>query len=939
MAVGAGEIRRLKLGVGACGRPAQRERTLKSCMTTSGAILLVLALAGPAKALTYYVRATGSDINDGVSPATALASIRGAAALLHAPGDHLVVGPGLYREGNIQPRGSGTPDDPIVLLADVTGALTGDAPGPVTITPPNSPDATTGFIVFGRRDIRIEGFAIEGAADAGVQVRAHSSLDVDSSRITIRNNTIRSGQRRGIDVTAAGDVAVTDNLVSGHFGAGVALRGGTSGALRPLVTGNVIEENDVGLSLDNTFGATVSVNTLRSNRRGIIATACSGLAIDANDIDASAEALVMSESNDATVTGNTLRRDASISSTNHILLARNRFLNAGGKAVVSPAEGGDLTMLDNELPRLWIRGMAVVEMIGNTAQRLIAEGSAFTATDNIVTEGLEMRAATELEMRGNRAASLAATATAVLITECEFAGQARINAFGGTVTDNRVGSLAILSRPTRTSPPKGEGGPFLVSRNTVGGAMQLGEVSAPALGAVVEDNTVFRHMRISAAGELQVRRNQARGIACLLDRPESTLVLAENVSAGHFEAGLIVRGASRAVIEGNTASNNKDTGLAVRAVGALSVTGNTFISNGAGGISIVPLAGDCNGNHRVTVDELVAIVSIALGRRPLYECAAADSDADTRLTIDEVVAAVATALALPTGAPGSGGTVEIRANRVEDNADYGINVVAAGSVLAIGNRALRNEGIAIAARSLDSRAAIDVADNVLGLGGGEGVYVEGSSAARVRNNVIFSHHEAGILLRNTPGAAIVNNLIYANGNDGIAVGAGIDNALPAAGTVIMNNTLYANGDFGVTIGNATVPSTGVVILNNVIDSNVSGGIAADVDSLSGLTIGFNLNTDGYGHGVTPAVTDFVADPRFVAPAGPDGVLGGDGFADDDFHLRDTAPASAAIDAGSSTAVALHITGSAIAGREIDEGIVDLGYHYGAADGESPPSRP
>jgi hypothetical protein len=105
--------------------------------------------------------------------------------------------------------------------------------------------------------------------------------------------------------------------------------------------------------------------------------------------------------------------------------------------------------------------------------------------------------------------------------------------------------------------------------------------------------------------------------------------------------------------------------------------------------------------------------------------------------------------------------------------------------------------------------------------------------------------------------------------------------------------------------------------------------------LGGLTIGFNLNNDGYSHEVTPSVTDFPADPRFVDPSGADGVLGGSGVADDDFHLD---PGSAAVDAGSATAAELGITGSAVAGLDADDGIVDLGFHYGAEEPDPEPQR-
>src|SRR4249920_581220 len=87
------------------------------------AALVALTAAWPAAAATtYYVRVGGDDGNDGLTPATALAGVRMAARMLREPGDRLIVGPGTYREGNIAPFGNGTPEAPIVLLGDSSGA-------------------------------------------------------------------------------------------------------------------------------------------------------------------------------------------------------------------------------------------------------------------------------------------------------------------------------------------------------------------------------------------------------------------------------------------------------------------------------------------------------------------------------------------------------------------------------------------------------------------------------------------------------------------------------------------------------------------------------------------------------------------------------------------------------------------------------------------------
>ncbi|GIW42947.1 MAG: hypothetical protein KatS3mg077_0229 [Candidatus Binatia bacterium] len=54
--------------------------------------------------------------------------------------------------------------------------------------------------------------------------------------------------------------------------------------------------------------------------------------------------------------------------------------------------------------------------------------------------------------------------------------------------------------------------------------------------------------------------------------------------------------------------------------------------------------GDCNGDQRVTIEELVTMAGIALELRPVAACEAADRDRNGQVTVDEIVAAVARAL-------------------------------------------------------------------------------------------------------------------------------------------------------------------------------------------------------------------------------------------------------------------------------------------------------
>jgi hypothetical protein len=54
--------------------------------------------------------------------------------------------------------------------------------------------------------------------------------------------------------------------------------------------------------------------------------------------------------------------------------------------------------------------------------------------------------------------------------------------------------------------------------------------------------------------------------------------------------------------------------------------------------------GDCNGDHQVTVNELIQIVNIALGTARVSACPAGDANGDGQVTVNEIVAGVNNAL-------------------------------------------------------------------------------------------------------------------------------------------------------------------------------------------------------------------------------------------------------------------------------------------------------
>lgn len=919
------------------------------------AMLLALS-ASPAGAETYYVRMSGDDAQDGLSPQTAFATISTAGEVLQEPGDRVIVGPGTYNEGNIGPRGNGSPDDPILFQGDPSGLSTGDLAAPVTIVPPNVPvppsdeDNRTGFLLFGKHDVVIEGFTIEGAADAGIQVRPHFSTGTDSTRIIVRDNVIRNGGQRGIHIIGAGDATVTDNTVRGNRDAGVALIGGTSIDLRPFVAGNVIEENQVGIALEKVSDATIENNFLTSNQRAIGIVASDRVTIRENEMTSRHDSMsVRSGGTRPTrhlhIVGNLIRggtKRSIISVAGSINYEMNRLLDEVAEVFTltfHAAPDTVMRLLGNEFGRVELHGGAELELIGNNCQRLDAFVSGgITATDNSFTRRVTLHASGVLSVSRNRGSWLEARSERVSFTDNEIEDRVELIAEAATMTDNRCGYIFLfrLKRPTSDEPVDDSESSFVVERNRTATFLQIGQNQRhrlPASRTVVRHNTAGGIIRVYANGPAEVTNNEAAGIACVLFEPNPDLTLLDNTSSGSASSGLVVVGARDVLVEGNVASNNTKHGLAMRRTRKATVTRNTFWANRIGGISVertILLGGDCNDDAEVTVDEVVVGIAIALQRLELDDCEAIDFDGNGVVTIDELVRAVAGTLGTiaPEGTD-EPGEIRISSNRIEDNLTFGINIEAPASVSAVENIILRNGGIGIAARVNQARRAIGIFNNWVGSSGVEGILLRGTSEARIENNLIFSNGGAGILLRDAPGVSIVNNLIYDNSNDGVAIGVGTNQ--PSSDALLSNNTIYANHGWAVTIGTAGAPSVGSTILNNILDRNELGGIAADLGSLAGLTIGFNLNNDGYGNGVTPSVSDFQASPRFVDVDGPDDVLGAAGFEDDDFHLE---AASAAVDSGSTTAAELGITGTAVTDLAVDEGIVDLGFHYGATLPES-----
>ncbi|HEY8514397.1 MAG TPA: right-handed parallel beta-helix repeat-containing protein, partial [Candidatus Binatia bacterium] len=273
--------------------------------------------------------------------------------------------------------------------------------------------------------------------------------------------------------------------------------------------------------------------------------------------------------------------------------------------------------------------------------------------------------------------------------------------------------------------------------------------------------------------------------------------------------------------------------------------------------------------------------------------------------------------------------------------------------------------------------------------GKAGVYINGYANVRVRNLVVQGAAQ-GIVARSAPDLVVSGVAVVSSASNGIVVedspNAWIENSIvtgsgamgiklrQSAPVYVRNNLVYANADWGIslddTAGDAQPPSTGNVVAFNTVHANRSGvrllnasGEVRDNSITSQRDVGLylaapdvtvhhnNLSANGRDrdqkNDYLPSLAfwqNLSVNPRYVRPSGADGLLGGDGWRDDDFRLQQLAAGDAQqsplVDAGSGEVDALDIGGSTARDGAPDTGIADIGFHYDAPAGvEPPPAMP
>lgn len=798
-------------------------------------LLLPLVAAPAAPATVIYVREVGSDDNDGLSPTTAFRTVKRGAASVFNHGDRVVVGPGVYEEGNIDFGRNGIAGRPIAIVADTSGAETGDSPGEVLIRPG---EETAAFGIMGRQHIVIDGFTVEGAFDAAVRVRPRlpggSDPGAPSADITIRNMEVRGGAKRGLDIVASGPVRVIGNRLIDNGSTGIAVqgcvdtsssqrcRGEAGGVAIPVISGNVIAMSGAhGVYIEDAVAPIVQHNIIvSSGGTGILVRSASDPLLANNLIyDSGESGMSLGSADAASPNPIVINNTVAFNSGWGLRIGSANAASPGGRVlanIFSSNRGGDITLAS-----------------GSTDD--------YVAGFNLVPDGVGDKTPTNpyhfnLDPLFVDPAGADGVLGGVGWEDDDFRLQPTSPGIDGTTIP-----IADLG---------------LTGSATIDGRADVGAVDIGFhYGADLDQPLSFIHYAFLQVG----------GGLGQLDPDTQYAILNRQLDVELPFMPVFVR------MNGNNRNHGRTPNRAMRSIKAAARLAKA-------GVTIVVGPGH--------YEEGSIFVQQRSGRMSFL------GDAWGQLTGDDP------------------GPVLVDAG----GQDTGFVIFNAPFALVDGFHVTnaRTAGIQI------QRA---------------------SHHAWVRNNVAFSNLQRGIDVREAHDVRVTNNLAYANGTGGIQIsgkrGSGSHRA------VVQNNTAYDNGANGFTIGPAGAASPCARVRYNIAQRNAKNGFhlgsaAAPGDSLLGYLADYNINADGYAASTPRPDSDLRRDPLFVAPAGPDGVLGGGGFADDAFQLQhmaaDQLADSPAVDFAPPPVADLGLGDRTTRTDGLpDTGWLDAGFHYARPD--------
>ncbi|GIW43740.1 MAG: hypothetical protein KatS3mg077_1022 [Candidatus Binatia bacterium] len=596
------------------------------------AILLPFAAGGT----TIYVRVSGNDTADGLSPQTALRSVAEAARRVANPGDTIVIGPGTYREGNITPARNGIRGRPVTFRGDPSGLETGDSPGPVQIVA--TEPATTGFLLMGNRFIVLMDLEVVGGVDAGVQVRA-SPDGQSSANIVLRRLKIRDSAKRGVDLgSVRGSVAIEECEVNGNATGGIVVEGDGSttevAVLNNVVTGN----GGNGVFIRAVSAGNVFANDVRNNTgSGLLLRASRFVSVVENRFAGNGESAVNAGSlepvSDVTFEDNLAesagRTALVVVGSGEIRIQRNTVATTGNSSGsgIFVENGGDeglrLSLIDNQVEGasedcLFVRGATVAEVETNTLRfcggngvRLDSVGTGRligNTVSDVLGRAVWVTGGTNFEFVGNSLQRLGGAGVAVVggatpaalvrVTRAKIrqAGGAGISIIGADtvrITDTVIGDgpgdgvrvrqvSRVQVRHSQMTQLGGAGLTIGADDELSARSVRVEEMRAEALGA--------GGIKVWASGAVSVARSEildsgGPGLS-VIGQSLSRLEIWDSVLGMHQADGVFVRGAQSGSLVNNRIFSNRQSGMTLRGSRDLLIANNLIYTNQAEGIGV-----------------------------------------------------------------------------------------------------------------------------------------------------------------------------------------------------------------------------------------------------------------------------------------------------------------------------------------------------------------
>lgn len=599
-------------------------------------------VAVPAQAVTRFVRTSGSDAADGLSPATALRSIREAAARVQNPGDQVVVGPGEYFEGNIALARSGIAGRPVVLRGDPTGRQTGDPPGPVRIVP-QAEDAT-GFLLLGRSFVEIRDFEIVGGSDAAIQVRDDATGRA-SAAVGLYGIRAEGSRKRGLDITAGGAVTIVECTVLQTGSTGISVEGRGDNATLTIRDTRVEQSGAHGILITNVAAGELQGNELVANQgAGLAVRGAANLRIAGNTSRSNREegfALGIEPSvsgggfvSAVEVTDNRSWSDGksgiNVVGTGQLRIASNQVLEPGAVGIaLTGVLGPDPTGVEvwgNEVVSssndgVLVTGADRVQVAGNEIRNSAGNAIRVEAASEAVVEANVVRSAAQagIRIRGNGLATVqdndlqGGGSVGIVFEASPEPGQGVVRATANRVQNFSAGGLSVtgaetvrLVGNTVTNVPGGDAvsvrGTGRVDvrdcrfDNASGYGVTVGTPEDRSARSVRITGTIIRQVgkggvRVVASGPVAVEGNQVRGAAggsgLSVDAVASASVAVRGNTVALAQAdGIFLRNAGTGEVRNNQVFSNGQSGIVLRATSDMRVWNNLVYANAAEGIAI-----------------------------------------------------------------------------------------------------------------------------------------------------------------------------------------------------------------------------------------------------------------------------------------------------------------------------------------------------------------